>query len=150
MLECSWVAKEGSPTSTWRNVSLLVAPRAHHGLCSFEGKLIAAGGQNEATVECFTLPSIGNEMGQWSRLWTLHRENAFTGVVPFGEALLYVGKCAICVQRSSVISSGFLTELYVKQGSSCRLIAVMKYWTQLLYHKLAKTTLLITVVVYIF
>ncbi len=64
MLECSWVAKEGSPTSTWRNVALLLAPRAHHGVCFFEGKLFAAGGKVDATVECFTLPSIGNEMGQ--------------------------------------------------------------------------------------
>ncbi len=44
-------------------------------------------------VECFTLPSAGNEMGQWTRVRPLNRDNTLAGALPFGEALLCVGKC---------------------------------------------------------
>ncbi len=93
MLECSWVAREGPATSKWRYVAPLLAPRAMHGVCYFAGKLFAVGGGNNVTVECFTLPSAGNELGEWTKIRPLIRGIALIGVVPFGEGLLYVGKC---------------------------------------------------------
>ncbi len=92
MLECSWDAREGPATSKWRYVAPLLAPSAGHGVCYFAGKLFALGGKNDSTVECFTLPSAGNEMGQWTRVRPLNRETILIGVVPFSEGLLCVGK----------------------------------------------------------
>ncbi len=99
MLECSWEAREGPATSNWRYVAPLLAPRRAHGVCYFDGKLFAVGGKNEATVESFTLPSVGNEMGEWTRIRPLNCNLAFLGAFPFGEALLCVGKCIIGLQK---------------------------------------------------
>ncbi len=111
MLECSWVAREGPVSTSWLYVAPLLAPRAKHGVCYFAGKLLAVGGKKDATVECFTLPSPGNEMGQWTRVRPLNRDNTLVGVLPFGEALLCVGKCAYMGCRAlskSVLQNGLL------------------------------------------
>ncbi len=92
MLECSWEAREGPATSKWRYVAPLLAPRAMHGVRFFAGRLFAVGGKNDSTVECFALPSAGNEMGEWTRVRPLNRETKLIGVLPFGESLLCVGK----------------------------------------------------------
>ncbi len=73
MLECSWNDREGPATSKWRYVAPLLGPRTAHGVCFFAGKLFAVGGENDVTVECFTLPSAANEMGEWTRVRPLNR-----------------------------------------------------------------------------
>ncbi len=104
MLECSWVAREGPVSTSWRYVAPLLAPRANHGVCYFAGKLLAVGGKKDATVECFTLPSPGNEMGEWTRIRPLTHGIDFVGALPFGEGLLCVGKHSIGLQRKTFLS----------------------------------------------
>ncbi len=99
MLKCSWVAREGPASTSWRYVAPLLAPRAYHAVCCFAGKLFAVGGVNDATVESFTLPSVGNGMGEWTRIRPLNCNLVFFGAIPFGEALLCVGKCIIGLQK---------------------------------------------------
>ncbi len=115
MLECSCVAGEGKGASKWRYVAPLLAPRRAHGVCYFAGNLLAVGGKNDATVECFTLPVPGNDMGEWTRIRPLNRDNTLIRVLPFGEALLCVGKCVIRLQRASVMQPGCHLELFVKR-----------------------------------
>ncbi len=103
MLECSWEATDGPATSKWRNVASLLAPRVKHGVCFFVGKLFAVGGENDATVECFTLPSAGNEMDEWTRVRPLIRDIMLVGVFPFGEGLLCAGRCIIGLQRPQIL-----------------------------------------------
>ncbi len=100
MLECSFVASEGKAKSKWRFVAPLLAPRRVHGVCYCAGKLLAVGGKRDATVECFTLPAPGNEMGEWTRIRPLNRDTTLAGVLPFGEDLLCVGRCAIRLQKA--------------------------------------------------
>ncbi len=105
MLECSWVAREGPASTSWRYVAPLLAPRRKHGVCFFAGKLFAVGGKNDDTVECFTLPSASDEMGQWTKVRPLNHEFMLVGVLPFGESLLCVGKCVKGRQRARIIGS---------------------------------------------
>ncbi len=63
MLECSWGATEGPTESKWRYVAPMLGLRAAHGVCYFAGKVLAVGGKDDATVECFALPSTCNDIG---------------------------------------------------------------------------------------
>ncbi len=116
MLECSWVAREGKATSKWRYVAPLLAPRRGHEVGYFAGKLFAVGGIEDATVECFTLPSASNDVGEWTRIRPLHRDNTLVGVLPFGDSLLNVGKCITRLQSALVIWLGFRIEMYINSG----------------------------------
>ncbi len=111
MLECSWEARDGPATSKWRYVAPLLGARVKHGVCFFAGKLLAVGGENAATVECFTLPSAGNEVGEWTRIRPLNQDNTLVGVLSFREGLLCVGKCVISLQMASIlIGLGYLNK----------------------------------------
>ncbi len=105
MLECSWEAEGGPATSKWRYVAPLLAPRRMHGVRFFAGKLLAVGGSNDVAVECFTLPSAGDEMGQWTKVRPINRDMKLVGVLPFDEGLLCVGKCAIDLHWATLLSS---------------------------------------------
>ncbi len=105
MLNCSWEAREGKTASKWRYVAPLLAPRYKHGMCYFAEKLFVVGGKNDGTVECFALPSAGDEMGQWTGVRPLFRDIMLVGVLPFGEALLCVGKCVMDLQKAVLLRS---------------------------------------------
>ncbi len=62
MLECSWTCEAPCKT-TWSYVAPMLVARAAHGVSYFAGKLFAAGGIDNDTVEYFTLPSADNRNG---------------------------------------------------------------------------------------
>ncbi len=57
MLNCPWDT-EGDAGRPWKMVAPMHQDRKHHGACFFEGKIFAAGGKNNDSVECFVLPSV--------------------------------------------------------------------------------------------
>ncbi len=94
MLECSWT-NETPSRSTWREVTSMLEPRAKHGVGFFAGKLFAAGGERNDTVEYFTLPSADKPNGEWTKVRPLNSQNTLYGLLPFGDGLLCVGKSVV-------------------------------------------------------
>ncbi len=96
MLECPWDT-EKPVNSEWRYVAPMHHTRVGHATAYFEGKLIAAGGYEQDTVECFTLPTDELPDGQWVIIRPMVHVNTLFGILPFGENLLFVGKCTVCL-----------------------------------------------------
>ncbi len=94
MLHCPWDTEEVVDCE-WRYVAPMHHARVAHGLAYFEGKLIAAGGHEQDSVECFTLPTGGLPEGQWVIIRPMNQAITLHGILPFGEDLLFVGKCTI-------------------------------------------------------
>ncbi len=69
--------------------------RFGHAVAYFEGKLIAAGGYEQASVECFALSTGELTGGQWVIWRPMSWTKALFGIPPFGEDLLFVSKCKI-------------------------------------------------------
>ncbi len=92
MLQCPWDTEE-PVNSKWRYVAPMHHARDSHGLVYLEGKLIAAGGQGRDSVECFTLPTDDIPDGQWVIIRPMIHAKELLGILPFGEDLLFVGKC---------------------------------------------------------
>ncbi len=94
MLQCPWDTEEpGNPQ--WQFVAPMHHARFGHALAYFGGKLIAAGGKVQDSVECFTLPTGELPEGQWVMIRPMSHANPLEGILPFGEDLLFVGKCTI-------------------------------------------------------
>ncbi len=94
MLQCPWDTEE-LVECEWRYVAPMHHARGAHGLVYFEGKLIAAGGYGQESVECFTLPTDDLPGGQWVIIRPMIHAKELLGILPFGENLLFVGKCKI-------------------------------------------------------
>ncbi len=60
MLECSWSTEEPA-NGGWRYVAQMNYTRCAHAIAFTGGKIIAAGGNERESIECFTLPT----QGQW-------------------------------------------------------------------------------------
>ncbi len=107
MLECPWVT-EGPVHTKWHYVSPMQRARCAHAVVFFTGKIIAAGGHEEGSVECFTLPTSELPQGQWVNIRPMSCVNTLWAILPFGEDLLFVGKheivCFIGVIFMVVIS----------------------------------------------
>ncbi len=102
MLQYPWDTEE--PVSCeWRYVAPMHHARAGLGLIYFKGKLIAAGGDGRDSVECFSLPNDELPEGQWVIIRPMLHDNTLFGMLPFGEALLFVGKCVICLPFPGLI-----------------------------------------------
>ncbi len=91
MLQCPWDTEDPG-NSEWRYVAPMHHARGAHGLVYFEGKLIAAGGDGQDSVECFTLPTDVLPDGQWVVIRPMIHANTLFGIIPFGEGLLFVGR----------------------------------------------------------
>ncbi len=94
MLQSSWDTEE-PVNAEWHFVAPLHHARTAHGLVYFEGKLIAAGGHERKSVECFTLPTGEVPEGQWVIIRPMIHAKELLGILPFGEDLLFVVKCKI-------------------------------------------------------
>ncbi len=91
MLECPWFTEEPVHTK-WQYVSPMQKARCAHAVAFFTGKIIAAGGHEEGSVECFTLPTSELPQGQWVNIRPMSGVNTLAAILPFGEDLLFVGK----------------------------------------------------------
>ncbi len=114
MLQCPW-EKEEPVNSEWRYVAPMQHARVAHGLTYFNGKIIAAGGHERESVECFTLPTDEHPDGQWVMIRPMSHANTLEGILPFGEDILFVGKlivgcfyqCTLSVYLEGVTQRGF-------------------------------------------
>ncbi len=62
-----------------------------HAVAFFNGRIIAAGGHERESVECFTLPNAELPLGQWVLIRPMSPPTELAGLHPFGDALLFVG-----------------------------------------------------------
>ncbi len=91
MLDCPWDT-EGEGGRAWIPVAAMNRKRCFHGTCFFEGKIFAAGGRDEESVECFVMPSLDHPMGQWSMVRPMTRAFLLQGLLSFNGGLLMVGE----------------------------------------------------------
>ncbi len=91
MLQCPWDTEE-TVNSEWHYVAPMHHARWAHAVVYFEGKLIAAGGHERESVKCFSLPTDELPGGQWVIIRPMSQANSLTGILPFGEGFLFVGK----------------------------------------------------------
>ncbi len=97
MLECQWSTEE-AVNSKWQYVAPMQQARVALGVAYLKGRLIAAGGSESASVECFTLPTSELPQGQWVNIRPMSCVNTLLAILPFGEDLLFVGKHkSVCV-----------------------------------------------------
>ncbi len=90
MLDCPWDSEDDAGPS-WKLVAPMNVNRKSHGACFFEGKIFAAGGYEDASVECFSMPSVDLPKGQWTTVQPMTRKNSLAGLLPFCGSLLIVG-----------------------------------------------------------
>ncbi len=91
MLQCSWDTEE-SANGGWRYVAPMNHTRHLHAVAFVHGKIIAAGGSKRDSIECFTLPNVDFPLGQWVLLRPMSCPSLLTGLQPFGDDLLVLGK----------------------------------------------------------
>ncbi len=91
MLSCPWDT-EGEAGNAWIPVAPMCRARRFLGACIFEGKLFTAGGNQEASVECFAMPSVDLPNGQWTMVPPIFKMSPIAGFIPFGGRLLMVGQ----------------------------------------------------------
>ncbi len=91
MLNCPWEFEEAA-RGTWTPAAPMCRKRVLHGACFFKGKLFAAGGLDEESVECFVMPCMGLPDGQWTMLQPMLLTSSLRGLLPFNKGLLMVGK----------------------------------------------------------
>ncbi len=103
MLRCCWDTEE-PVNSEWRYVAPMHHARAGHAVAYFGGKVIAAGGHERESVECFTLPTAELPDGQWVIVRPMSQANTLFCILQFAEDLLFVGKCIIgCFEPGAVL-----------------------------------------------
>ncbi len=91
MLDCPWDSEDDAGRS-WKLVAPMNVNRQNHGACFFEGKIFAAGGIDDHSVECFLMPSADLPKGQWTTVEPMNRKKKLAGLLPFGGSLLTVGE----------------------------------------------------------
>ncbi len=91
MLECPWSTEEPA-NGGWRYVAPMNHTRWIHAVAFFNGRIIAAGGHERESVECFTLPNAELPLGQWVLIRPMSPPTELSGLHPFGDDLLVVGK----------------------------------------------------------
>ncbi len=90
MLDCSWDTEE-SANGGWRYIAPMNHTRNGHAVAFIRGTVIAAGGNQRESVECFTLPNVDFPQGQWVLIRPISPPTDLTGLHPFGDYLLSVG-----------------------------------------------------------
>ncbi len=91
ILQCSWDTEE-SANGGWRYVAPMNHTRHWHAVAFIHGKIIAVGGDERKSIECFTLPNVEFPLGQWVLLRPMIWPKCLAGLQPFGDDLLLVGK----------------------------------------------------------
>ncbi len=132
MLECPWNTDK-TVNSKWQYVAPMNQARLGHSVAYFKGKLIAAGGFEQESVECFTLPTCELPQGQWVKIRPMSNASTLLGILPFGENLLFVGK------QPDVVSLDFYSLQTVIPRLRMSLLEVLARLH--LPHPIAKSTL---------
>ncbi len=74
----------------WNFVAPLSKPRRSHAVAFIGGKIVLAGGENEREVDCFTLPTGENVMGQWTQVYPLPKALDFLSLLPVDNCLISI------------------------------------------------------------
>ncbi len=74
----------------WSYVAPLSKPRRSHAVVFIGGKIVVAGGENEREVECFTLPTSKNVMGQWTQIYPLPKSLDLLSLLPVDNCLISI------------------------------------------------------------
>ncbi len=93
MLVCSNQDNNAATQVDWKPVRPLVKARESHSAAYIGGKVVVVGGANECTVECFTLPTEQEPMGQWTLLYPLPQPLEMKALVPVENVL--IGVCRL-------------------------------------------------------
>ncbi len=83
-------AADESVNGGWSFVAPLSKPRKHHAVACIGGKIVVVGGKNEREVECFTLPTNDNSLGQWTRIYPLPKALAILALLPVDNCLITI------------------------------------------------------------
>ncbi len=93
-------------TGTWSYVAPLPRARQCHAVTFLEGKVIVAGGSGERGVECFSLPSAVNRMGQWTSIHPLPKPMDLLVLLPFDFCFIGICKAPSCLVKYFVNALG--------------------------------------------
>ncbi len=74
----------------WSFVAPLSKPRKCHAAAFIGGKIVVVGGENEREVECFTLPTNDNSLGQWTRIYPLPKALDILALLPVDNCLITI------------------------------------------------------------
>ncbi len=108
MLNCPWDT-EGEAACAWKLVAPMSRNRRFPGACYFEGKIFAAGGMGEDSVEYFVMPSVELPQGQWTMVQPMTRKNDLQGILPFNGGLLMVGEFhSLCLHLNFIFNCKFM------------------------------------------
>ncbi len=83
-------AANGTVNGCWSYVAPLSKPRKSHAVAFIAGRIVVAGGENECEVECFTLPTSDNTMGQWTQIYPLPKALAVLSLLPVDNCLISI------------------------------------------------------------
>ncbi len=86
-------AADGTFNRSWGFVAPLSKPRKCHAAAFIGGKIVVVGGENEREVECFTLPTNYNSMGQWTRIYPLPKALDILALLPVDNCLITICTC---------------------------------------------------------
>ncbi len=90
MLDTFNLGNGGASTynALWTNVASMSNSRESHGVAFVDGKLVAVGGNEDRSVETFTLPTKSNGLGQWSTIYPLPSPFALQALLPVDNFLI--------------------------------------------------------------
>ncbi len=83
-------AADGAVDGGWSFVAPLSKPRKCHAAAFILGKIVVVGGENEREIECFTLPTNYNSMGQWTLIYPLPIALDILAILPVDNCLITI------------------------------------------------------------
>ncbi len=95
VLDCCDV-QTATTIGTWSYVAPLPRARQCHAVTFLEGKVIVAGGSWECGVECFSLPSAVDRMGQWTSIHPLPKPMNLLALLPYDFCFIGICKTPSC------------------------------------------------------
>ncbi len=86
-------AADATDNVCWSFVAPLSRPRKCHAAAFIGGKIVVVGEENERVVECFTLPTNDNSLGQWTRIYPLPKALDILALLPVDNCLITICTC---------------------------------------------------------
>ncbi len=80
----------GTVNGCWSYVAPLSKPRRSHAVAFIGLKIVMAGGEKEREVDCFTLPTSDNVMGQWTHIYPLPKALDLLSLLPADNCLISI------------------------------------------------------------
>ncbi len=87
-------ATDWADNRSWSFVAPLSKPRKSHAVAFIGGKIVVAGGEHEREVECFTLPTSDNSIGQWTKIYPLPKALEVLALLSVDNCLISICKRA--------------------------------------------------------